>query len=102
RVLHLRHGRAPVPVDGDPRAAHRPGPRPQPAPGRHRGPAPLARRAPARAPLRARGLSPPLPVSGPPPLLIPSPPMQHPILVGVAGGSGSGKTTVARALAASF
>lgn len=28
--------------------------------------------------------------------------MQHPILVGVAGGSGSGKTTVARALAASF
>jgi uridine kinase len=28
--------------------------------------------------------------------------MQHPILIGVAGGSGSGKTTVARALAASF
>lgn len=28
--------------------------------------------------------------------------MQQPILVGVAGGSGSGKTTVARALAASF
>ncbi|MCO5166719.1 MAG: uridine kinase [Planctomycetes bacterium] len=28
--------------------------------------------------------------------------MQPPILVGVAGGSGSGKTTVARALAASF
>lgn len=28
--------------------------------------------------------------------------MQRPILVGVAGGSGSGKTTVARALAASF
>lgn len=28
--------------------------------------------------------------------------MHHPVLVGVAGGSGSGKTTVARALAASF
>jgi uridine kinase len=30
------------------------------------------------------------------------PPITRPLLVGVAGGSGSGKTTVARALAASF
>lgn len=34
--------------------------------------------------------------------MLPSPPMVRPILVGVAGGSGSGKTTIARALASSF